>query len=98
MTRGTTPTISFELPFPLSNVNELSLSFKQGKTMIVKTLDDVEVIDNEYQIKLSQEETLSFKSDLTAEAQLRVKLLTGDVLASDVYTVDVERILKDGVM
>ena len=98
MTRGTTPTVSFELPFPLSNVDSLSLTFKQGSTMVVKSLEDIEVINDACHIKLSQEETLAFNSNSVAEVQLRVKLLTGDTLASEVYSVEVERILKDGVM
>lgn len=51
-------------------------------------------------VRLPQEETLKLNAqrNLRAEIQLRVLTRDGEALASNIETVDVGRILKDGVI
>lgn len=51
-------------------------------------------------VRLPQEETLKLiaQRNLRAEIQLRVLTRDGEALASNIETVDVGRILKDGVI
>lgn len=97
MYRVTTPTHTFRLPFEAEMIDKLRLTYKQnGKTILEKTEEDVELVDNKIVITLSQKETKSF-ADKKALVQLRVKI--GDkVMASNIIELLVTNVLNDEVI
>ena len=101
MYRGTTPTLYLELEteIDLSDVTELFVTIKSPRVEINKSLSDVQ-IDNDLKVitvSFTQEETLRlFKGN--ADVQVRFKLSNGLAYASTIESVEVERILKDGVI
>lgn len=106
MTRGTTPTLIFELPFPASQIEVLSIAFSQrqvdepylpAQLVLEKQLSDCTVDGNNISLTLSQEDTLALNSSQDVEIQLRA-LNGGSALASQIITAPVGRILKDGVL
>ena len=52
--------------------------------------------ENVITVTLTQEETLLLNCDCKTEIQIRAKTVDGKALASKIFTVDTERILKDG--
>ena len=61
MYRGTTPTITFTLPFDGSGITVLNLCFAQkGEVILEKTLQDCVMEGSTLQVRLSEAETLLF--------------------------------------
>lgn len=99
MFRGTTPTLNFKLPFAASTVVDGYVSIAQNRQVIVdKPIADWAISDNTISVTLTQKETLLLGASNTTEIQLRVKLADGTALASKIFTVSTERILRDGVI
>lgn len=99
MIRGTTPTLNFTLPFEVSIIEKLWITFSQSD-LEVFTLTNERCEMNEHTIKvtLTQEETLQFKSSALVEIQLRVLDNSDTAVASDIIRVPVQRILKGDVI
>ncbi len=101
MFRGTTPTLLLELntTVSLANLAELWVTFKDPTTEINKSLQDVAVDDEEktVTVHLSQEDTLRLHNR-SCQVQVRFKTREGFAYASDIYDLDVGRILKEGVI
>lgn len=105
MYRGTTPTITFTLPFEASKLDVLSIAFAQKENpyakaatmMFEKTLADCTLQDNSVICELTEKDTLRLNSAYDVEIQLRVKC-AGKSMASEVYSVPVGHILKDGCL
>ena len=98
MMKGTTPTHIFTFPFERENIEELYISYAQKRQVVIeKTLEDATFGDGEISVKLTQEETLSFIDGLV-EVQIRVKFLSGDVVASERINTTADRIIKEGVI
>ena len=101
MIRGTTPVLEFTLPFDTDLLEEAYVTISQRGTVVIeKSIDKCTLEHNMLSVKLSQEETLELiaQRNLRAEIQLRVLTRDGEALASNIETVDVGRILKDGVI
>ena len=105
MKRGTTPTFTFNLPFDTSLLLRAYITVKYRKDnnteILEKTLSDCKKYDNILAVTLSQEETLKFQSGTKAEIELRVVYNNGNgesAEASPIYTIEVDRILKEGVI
>ena len=99
MFRGTTPTLNFVLPFAADTVADGFISIAQNRRVVVdKPISDWVIEDNTIKVTLTQEETLSLGASNTTEIQIRVKLADGTALASKIFTVSTERILRDGVI
>lgn len=99
MYRGTTPKFEFQLPIEAATITKLSITFRQpGGVAIEKTLDDVTVSGQTITAALTEEETLSLRAAAPAlEIQLRVGV--GEArMASQVFSVPVQRVLKDGAL
>lgn len=96
--RGTTPTIICNIPFLATDITTLFITFSQNeRTVVEKTLSDVEIDIDKIKFTLSQEETLRFKAKEGIEVQIRCKI--GEkALASKIKKTTIERILKDGVI
>ena len=105
MYRGTTPTITFTLPFEASKIDVLSIAFaqkespyaKEAKVIFEKKLADCTLQGNAVLCELSERDTLQLNSDRDVEIQMRAKC-AGKGLVSEIYTRPVERILKDGCL
>lgn len=99
MRRGTTPTISITVK-GLSDIqiNKAYLTLKQRGTVVEKTEADMEIDGDMLQVALTQEETLKFMARAEINVQLRVLSKSGTAYASNIVTVPVEAILKEGVI
>lgn len=101
MIRGTTPTLEFTLPFDTSLIAEMYITLAQnGTTVLEKTLSDCNCSGTSVSLTLTQEDTLRLQQQprLQGEIQIRVRTTSGEALASDIMSVYVGRILKEGVI
>ena len=99
MTRGTTPTLVYAIPYTAEQIESGYITYVQGtKAVLEKELpgDGVTMEDGKITINLSQEETLKLSSVSTLRHQIRLKLSDGTVVASNIISSDVKAILKDG--
>ena len=100
MRRGTTPKNKFIPDIDLTDAEEIYITYKQGCRVLEKTKADLIDLEPELiSVELSQEETLMFKSygdDI--EIQVRAKFAGGNVSASNIVKVPVERVLKEGII
>ncbi len=99
MYRGTTPTMTFTLPFDTGGITALNLCFvQQGEIVLEKGMTDCVLEKNNLLVSLTEQETLLFEADKgMVEMQLRIGC--GDTrMASHIMRVSVEKILKDGCL
>lgn len=68
------------------------------ETVIEKTISECEMEEKTIKLKLSQADTLQLDDHTATEIQLRIRLTDGTALASKIFTVSTERILRDGVI
>lgn len=99
MIRGTTPTLTFTLPIQADTITLLNIAFSQRRRIVFeKSLDDVETYDNTIKVTLSEAETLKLMSD-GSDVEIQLRVGVWDVrLASEIFRVSVDRILKDGIL
>lgn len=98
MRRGTTPTNTFTVDVDLTSAVALYITYKQGaRVAIEKAIDDIDITSKALTVTLTQQDTLKLqKGDV--DIQVRVRFPDDKALASDIITVPVERVLKDGVI
>lgn len=100
MVRGTTPVNRFRcMGQDLTFIDVIYITYMQNDQVVLeKTLEDCD-IDWEYvQFKMTQEETLLFSSDSPVQIQIRGRMKDGTAFATNIVTVSVSDILKDGVI
>ena len=99
MYRGTTPTITFTLPFESNQITVLHLCFCQkGEIVLEKALPDCVSAGNTLQVSLTEAETLLF-DEKKGMVELQLRIGCGDArMASNIMRVSVDRILKDGCL
>lgn len=100
MYRGTTPTFTFNLPIRADSITALSITFRQpGREAIEKTLADCAADGQTLTCSLTEAETLSLYANTPypLEIQLRAGVGTSR-MASQIFTVPVERILKESAL
>ena len=101
MRRGTTPTHVFNTDIDLSGAEVIYVTYQQnGKTIIEKTRDSLEVTEDTVVVHLTQAETLLFSQGSNAQ-QVRVQIRakwpgSGQAVASNVVQTTVKEILKEG--
>ena len=99
MMRGTTPTLEFTVPFNTNILAEAWVTLSQNREVILnKELEDCACSERTLSVKLTQEETLRLNCDCKTEIQVRVRTIEGEAMASEIITVNTDRILKDGVI
>ncbi len=99
MIRGTTPTLIFDLPMDTKNLEAIYVTIGQkGRIILDKGIDALERSGKRIILRLTQKDTLELQGNQTSEIQIRVKTFAGDALASRIFQVNTERILKDGVI
>lgn len=97
--RGTTPTLKFELPFPVDQLAEAFVTISQRNVVVIdKPLVDCKCDEKTLTVRLTQEETLKLDCDCMSEIQIRARTLEGEAIASDIIRASTARILKDGVI
>lgn len=103
MYRATTPVHTFTLPSDTSVYSIIQVTYKQLDVKLVKeykdnTLPDGMTLDGKNVIvKLSQEETMLFKKG-AAKVQIRVMNGSGDVMASQKFTVSVDSCYSENIL
>lgn len=99
MIRGTTPTLEFTFPFEVNILSDCFITLTQGDVVVVeKCLSDCIKEGRMLTVCLTQEETLKLDCAYNTEIQIRAKTAMGEAIASDIFTVSTDRILKDGVI
>lgn len=100
MFRGTTPILTFGVPFDTSIIKQCYITFSQNDDIVLeKGLVDVKLLDNAIVLPLSQEDTLLFDSKKRCVTiQLRVLTDKDMALASKPIKITIDKILKDGVI
>lgn len=100
MIRGTTPLLTFTLPFDVSKATDVWVTFSQNNTEVFTILtDELTIAENVIDCRLNQQQTLALKAGVYVEMQIRVAFDNEnykDALASDIMRTTVQRILKDG--
>lgn len=97
--RGTTPRLTFDLPFETSKLVVAYITLVQnGETVIEKTLNDCIIGDKSIHVQLTQEETLSLSPAYSVKVQFRGKTIFGDAIKSDIYSIPLTGLLKEGVI
>jgi len=87
MIRGTIPTLEFALPFEVDLIAEAYVTISQNQSVVIdKSLSELTCAGKTLTVKLSQEDTLKLHQSefKTAEVQIRVRMKSGDALASDI--------------
>ena len=98
MRKGTTPTLTFELPFEVAMLSNAKVTINQENVQLEKRLADCETTENSLTVKLTQEETFLFDCNSRIKVQLRVVTLSGDALASDIFNISVAQCLDEEVI
>lgn len=97
MYRGTTPTLTFTLPFETNLISKCYVSFFQKERLRVeKELTNCDCVGKTITVKLTQSDTLSFVSNAVVKIQIRALLSDGNAVASKVMEMNVKDVLKDG--
>ncbi len=99
MIRGTTPTHTFTLPFDVSAIKEIKITYAQGgKQIFCKRREDCVLDGMTVQTTLTQEETFMLDCKRLVEVQIRVRTVEGEVVATDPIPVTVGKCLDDEVL
>ena len=99
MIRGTTPRLEFTIPFDTGMLDEAFVTLSQNREVIIdKALDECKCEAQKLTVQPRPEDTLKLACDRKTEIQIRARTVSGDVFASDIFVVDTDRILKDGVI
>ena len=80
VSKGSTPSLSFNINTPLTNINAMYLTFYQREMLILeKNKDEIIIVDEDtIKIKLTQEETLLFSAKYPVQVQIRIKYDTAN--------------------
>ena len=96
--RGSTPILTFTLPFDVSAAEVLNIAFSQRESLVFeKELCDCDISGNVVTVHLSQDDTIKLDCHFLLEIQLR-PVICGEALVSNIIVTDVGRILKEGCL
>jgi hypothetical protein len=100
MRRASTPTHYFELPSEFEgNLEKVLVTYAQDNEIVLeKTEADLTFEGNVFYYTLTQEETNLFQDGVFVEIQIRVKTKDGISVPSDIYKVNVQKVLNDEVL
>ena len=98
ISRYTTPTHLFTLPFYANDITELAIIYYQNDNVVlIKNLSDCTRNDKMISVSLTEEETALFKPQGYVKIQLRVGI-GEERMNSRVLMVTVYDVLKDGLL
>lgn len=98
--RGTTPTLTFEFPFSIDQIEKCILTFAQnGEILLEKNLIDFQKQNDKIlALKLTEEETLLFDyQKIWLSMQFKVGI-SGNVMVSETMNVEISDTLNDEVL
>lgn len=100
MRRGTTPTHKFKVPIDLTSAEVIYMTYKQpgGAKVLEKSKEDMEISETEILIDLTQADTLALSTIGDVEIQCRARYPDGKAVASQIISVPVKKILKEGII
>lgn len=101
MIRGTTPTLRFKIPYTLEQIQLGYVTFsRKGKVFLDLSFDNSRITIEDYYVYVTftQEDTLRFNSRAVYSVQLRILLQDNIAVASNIITIPVDSILKNGVI
>lgn len=99
MRRGTTPTLTFNLPFQSYEYDYVEIYFAQNDELLFeKKSSDCVIEGNTLQVRLTQEDTYKLNAEEKLEIQLRFGFPDGSVDATDIIKCKVKDILDEEVM
>ncbi len=101
MIRGTTPTLRFKIPYTEEQIQLGYLTFSRGSSVFLDiplTDERISVEDYYIYLTLSQEDTLKFNSRAVYSIQIRLLLEDDIAVASNIMTIPISAILKNGVI
>ena len=96
MKRGTTPTNTFKTNIDLTGATVFLTYSQRGRVVLEKTGDDLEITAEAIVTRLTQKDTLGFDALQKVSIQIRYVFSDGTAGASNIMTVTVGEILKDG--
>ena len=96
--RGTTPTVTVEIPEEINLLTEGVVTIKQFDKTIERTLEDMDYKAHVFSFVLSQDETLGLSSLQAAQIQIRLKDENGTAFASQIEKITVLPVDKEGVI
>lgn len=97
--RGTTPTNIFNVNVDLTDAEDIIISYAQkGNVVINKFIEDIDITEEALITTLTQTETLKLDAAYNVEIQIRALFDDGTAIASDIISVDVGKILYEGVI
>ena len=107
--KGCTAANTFDYPYNKSDTRVLYITYVQGGRTALEFVYDEDQEETENTVTfddtahvvsvfLTQEDTLSLKSRVQVEIQIRARVYEGDAVKSDIVTATVDTILKGGVI
>ena len=98
MRQGTTPTIVINVNnIDVNTLKSIYVTFEQTGFILTKNKDDIDIIDDQIRLSLSQEETLQFERG-KCNVQLRAITNDGNAIASTIVSTNIYRILDKEVI
>lgn len=96
--RGTTPTITFRLPFQTDQIRDVEIYFAQKDFLFQKDTADCSFEENRITVTLSQEETMQLNEGLSLRLQVRIVFTNGAIGATRILSTSVVGLLKEGMI
>ena len=96
MRRGTTPINTFKTNIDLTGATVFVTYSQSGRGIFEKSGEALEISSDAVVTQLSQKDTLKLKATQQVNIQIRYVFPDGTAGASNIMTVDVGEILKDG--
>ena len=99
MRKGTTPKLTFTIPFDTSRIQCFRVVFAyRNEPILTKDEKSCSCSGNKITVPLTQEETFLFGCDSIHQVQMRVKLSDGSVINSEIIHISVDRCLDKEVL
>ncbi len=97
--QGTTPTITFNLPFDVSTIQNCEVYFGQNDELLVtKGYNDCVLDDQTLQVTLKQSDTLQFDPSEKLQIQIRFRYTDGSVDATEIIKGKIGDLLSDSII
>ena len=99
MIQGTTPTHIFTVVLDTESIDKLTITYAQNDVVVLKkTKADCVIEENKFIVQLTQEDTLKFRENATVQIQMKVRLESGEVLATDIKYQSLRKVLDKEVL
>ena len=99
MIQGTTPTHKFNIPFNTEGIERVRIVYEQaGDVVLTKENEGCTMSGNTLIVRLTQEETLLFKSNVSTRIQVHLRTKSGEAYASTLMRVSVFELLEKEVI